>query len=124
MKIVGCLRECFCSRQIYLVPCVTIIRLLLFIGARKTRQTEGVFNQSRGTTVSGRINSRFVRDVTAAILLYRTIAKKAFADCNSIIMQYLSDILPFFCTQTRPSHYLSEKQEFNFENYSVCLATE
>jgi len=58
MKIVGCLRECFCSRQIYLVPCVTIIRLLLFIGARKTRQTEGVFKQSRGTTVSGCFSRR------------------------------------------------------------------
>ena len=56
--------------------------------------------------------SRFSRDVTAAMLVYRTIAKKVFWDFDSIIMQNLSDILPLFCTPTWPSHHVSENQEF------------
>ena len=48
-------------------------------------------------------NFRFSRDVTAAMLVYRTIAQKAFWELDSIIMQNLSDILPMFCTPTRPS---------------------
>ena len=46
------------------------------------------------------VNSRFSRDVTAAMLVYRTIAKKVFWEFDSIIMQNLSDNLPLFCTQT------------------------
>ena len=38
--------------------------------------------------------SRFSRDVTAAMLVYRTIAKKVFWEFDSITMQYFSDILP------------------------------
>ena len=55
--------------------------------------------------------SRFSRDVTAAMLMYRTIAKKVFWEFDSIIMQNLSDILPSFCTPTWPSHHVSENQE-------------
>ena len=54
---------------------------------------------------------RFSRDVTAAMLVYRTIAKKVFWDLDSIIMQNSSDILPLFCTPTWPSHHVSENQE-------------
>ena len=52
--------------------------------------------------------SRFSRDVMAAMLVYRTIAKKVFRDFDSIIMQNLSDILPLFYRPTWPSHRVSE----------------
>ena len=52
--------------------------------------------------------SRFLRDVTAAMLLYRTIARKVFWEFDYIIMQNLNNILPLFCTPTWPSHYVSE----------------
>ena len=57
-------------------------------------------------------NSRFSCDVTAVMLVYRTIAKKVFWEFDAIIMQNLSDILPLFCTwPTWPSHHVSENQE-------------
>ena len=56
--------------------------------------------------------SRFSRDVTAATLVYRTIAKKFFWEFDSIVMQNLSDILPSFCTPTRSSHHAGENQEY------------
>jgi len=56
-------------------------------------------------------NSRFSCDVTAAMLVYRTIAKNVVWDLDSIIMQTMSDILPLFYTPTWPSHRLSENQE-------------
>ena len=55
--------------------------------------------------------SWFSCDVTAAILVYRTTAKKVFWDFADIIMQNLSEILPLFCTPTWPSHHVSENQE-------------
>ena len=55
-------------------------------------------------------NSRFSRDVTAAMLVYRTIANEVFWESDFIIMQNLSDILPLFCTPTWPSHHVSENQ--------------
>ena len=39
-------------------------------------------------------NSRFSWDVTAAMLVYRTIMKKVFWNFDSIIMQNLGNILP------------------------------
>ena len=56
-------------------------------------------------------NSRFSRDVTAAMLVYRTIAEKVFLEFDSNIMQNVSDILLLFCSPTWPSHYVSENQE-------------
>ena len=53
----------------------------------------------------------FSCDVTAAILVYRTTAKKVLWDFDYIIMQNLSDVLPLFCTPTWPSHHVSENQE-------------
>ena len=52
--------------------------------------------------VSVRLSSYawFAPDVTAAMLVYRTIAKKVFWEFDSIIMQNLSDILLLFCTPT------------------------
>ena len=44
-------------------------------------------------TAVDRPNARFSRDVTAAMLVHRTIAKKVFWDFDYIIMQNLSDIL-------------------------------
>ena len=57
--------------------------------------------------------SSFSRDVTAVMLVYRTIVKKVFWEFDSIIMQNLSDILPLFCTPTWPSHHVSENQEYH-----------
>ena len=56
--------------------------------------------------------SWFSRDVTAAMLVYRTITKKIFWEFDSIIMQNLSNILPLFCTPTWPSYHVSENQEY------------
>ena len=61
-------------------------------------------------------NSQVSRDVTAAMLVYRTIAKKVFWEFDSIIMQNLSDILPLFCTPTWPCHHVSENQELTTVN--------
>ena len=55
--------------------------------------------------------SRFSRDVTTAMLVYRTIEKKVFYEFDPIIMQNLSDILPLFGSPTWPSHYVSENRE-------------
>ena len=55
--------------------------------------------------------SRFSRDVTVAMLVYRAIAKKVFWEFDSIIMQNLSESLPLFCTPRWPSHHVSENQE-------------
>ena len=41
-------------------------------------------------------HSRLSRDVTVAMLVYRTIAHKVFREFDSIIMQNLSNILPLF----------------------------
>ena len=54
---------------------------------------------------------RFLRNVTAAMLVDRTIAKTVFWEFDSIIMQNLTDILPLFCTATWPSHHVSENKE-------------
>ena len=64
--------------------------------------------------------SRFSRDVTAAMLVYRTIAKKVFWEFDSIIMQNLSDILPLFCATTWPSHHVSESQEYTLFCFVCC----
>ena len=57
------------------------------------------------------VSLRFSLDVTAAMLVYRTIVKKVFWEFDFIIIQNLSDILPLFCTLTWPSHQVSENQE-------------
>ena len=71
---------------------------------------------------------RFSRDVTAAMLVYRTIAKKVFWEFDSVIMQNLGDILPLFCTPTWPSHHVSENQELTRKiykgNYIRKIATQ
>ena len=55
--------------------------------------------------------SWFASDVTAAMLVYRTMVKEVFWEFGSIIMQNLSDILPLFCTPTCPPHHVSATQE-------------
>ena len=65
--------------------------------------------------------SRFSRDVTAAILVYGTIAKKVFWEFDSIIMQNLSDILPLFCISTWPSHHVGENQELTSLACTFCF---
>ena len=59
------------------------------------------------------IYSRFSRDVTAAMLVYRTIANEVFWEFDFIIMQNSSDILPMFCTPTWPSHHVSETKDWS-----------
>ena len=56
-------------------------------------------------------NSWFASDVTAAMLVYRTMVEEVFWEFGSIIMQNLSDILPLFCTPTCPPHHVSATQE-------------
>ena len=53
------------------------------------------------------LNSWFSCDVTVAMLVYRTIAKKVFWDLDSFIEQNLCDVLPLFYTSTWPSHHVS-----------------
>ena len=53
------------------------------------------------TVQAEKVYSWFSRDVTAAMLVYRTIAQKFFWEFDSIIVQNLSDILPLFCTMRR-----------------------
>ena len=52
------------------------------------------------------------RNVTAAMLVQRTIAKKVLREFDHIIMQNLSDILPLFCTPTWPSHHACDDPEY------------
>ena len=63
----------------------------------------------------------FSCDVTAAILVYGTIAKKVFWEFDSIIMQNLSDILPLFCISTWPSHHVGENQELSSLACTFCF---
>ena len=58
--------------------------------------------------------SRFSCDVTAAMLVYRTIAKKICWEFDSIITHILSDVLPLFCSPTWPPHHVSENQEYDW----------
>ena len=58
-------------------------------------------------------HSRLSRDITAAMLVFRTIAHKVFREFDSIIMQNLSNIQQLFFTPTWPSHHLSENQELH-----------
>ena len=62
-------------------------------------------------------NCWFAPDVTAAMLVYRTIAKKVFWEFDSIIMQNLSEILLLFCTPTCQPHHVSATQEFTIICY-------
>ena len=52
------------------------------------------------------------RIVTAAMLVWRTVAIKVFREFDYIIMQNLSDILLLFCTPTWPSHHECENPEY------------
>ena len=61
--------------------------------------------------VSLESNVLFSRDVTATMLVYRTIVRKLFWEFDSITMQNLNNILPLFCTPTWPSQHVSENQE-------------
>ena len=51
----------------------------------------------------------------AAVLVYKTIAKKVFWEFDSIIVQNFSDILSLFLTTTRAPHHVSENQESDTE---------
>ena len=77
--------------------------------SRSHRRTKEFRKEKRSTLLS--LYSRFSPDVTAAMLVYRTIRKKVFWEFDSIIMQNLSDILPLFCTPTWLSHHVSQNQE-------------
>ena len=64
--------------------------------------------------------SWFASDVTAAMLVYRTMVKEVFWEFGSIIMQNLSDILPLFCTPTCPPHHVSATQELHLYKRRKC----
>ena len=63
----------------------------------------------------------FSCDVTAAMLVYGTIAKKVFWEFDSIIMQNLSDIWPLLCTPKWPSHHVGENQELTSLACTYCF---
>ena len=89
------------------LPTLKKSKIKIFIPIIVTRPVHGV-------------NSRFLRNVTAAMMVYRTIAKKVFWEFDSIIiMQDLSDILPLFCTPTWPSRHMSENQELTFSAIKI-----
>ena len=67
--------------------------------------------------------SWFSRDVTTAMLVYRTIAQRFFWELDSVIMQNLSDILPLFCTPTWPSHHVSENQELTMPDLTNSISS-
>ena len=51
-------------------------------------------------------------DVTATMLVYTTVAKKSFfGTFDSIIMPNLSDVWPLFCAPIWPSRHVSDSQE-------------
>ena len=54
------------------------------------------------------MNRWFSADVTAAMLVYRTIEKKVFWEFDSIIMQNMSYNLLLFCTPTWPTSHVIE----------------
>ena len=64
--------------------------------------------------------SWFASDVTAVMLVYRTMVKEVFWGFDSIIMQNLSDILPLFCTPTCPPHHVSATQEYALHVTVAC----
>ena len=70
-----------------------------------------------------KVYSRFSRDVTVTMLVYRTMVKKFFWEFDSIIMQDLSAILPLFCTPTWPSHHVSENQVFSRDVTAAMLVS-
>ena len=54
------------------------------------------------------INRWFSPDVTAAMLVHRTIEKRVFWEFDSIIMQNMSHNLLLFCARTWPSNHVIE----------------
>ena len=53
------------------------------------------------------VYSWFSRDVTVAMLVYRTMAKEVLWEFDSIILQNFRHILLLFCTPTWPSCHVS-----------------
>ena len=56
----------------------------------------------------GSVYRWFSPDVTAAMLVHRTIEKKVFWEFDSIIMKNMSHNLLLFCAPTWPSHHVIE----------------
>ena len=62
------------------------------------------------------------RNVTAAMLVWRTILIKVLREFDYTIMQNLSDIFPLFSTPTWPSHHECENPECptNYNRRKLC----
>lgn len=68
-----------------------------------------------------KIDSRFSREVTAAMFVYRTMVKKVFGEFDSIVVQNFSDILLLFCAPTCPPHHRSATKVLVFERQGHTL---
>ena len=64
------------------------------------------------------VNRWFSPDVTAAMLVQRTIEKKVFWEFDSIIMQSMSHNLLLFCAPTWPSQHVIENHLFALFRFS------
>ena len=106
------------SRALSLLPCnyvdfwlAKVITLALVlrhsIETRSNRQLLKLSRLVRGSSFSF-VYRWFSPDVTAAMLVYRTIEEKVFWEFDSIIMQNMCRNLLLFCTQTWPSHHVIE----------------
>ena len=90
---------------------LTLLAITVFIeGELMSRRMAGAYRPLHKYARAYLRNSWFSRDVTVAMLVYRTIAQKFFWEFDCIIMQNLSDILPLFSTPTWPSHHVTENQ--------------
>ena len=65
--------------------------------------------------------SRFSRDVTAAMFVYRTVVKKVIWEFDPFIIQNLNYILLLFCSPTWPSHHVRENLSLD-ERFFVLRA--
>ena len=61
----------------------------------------------------------FSSDVTAAMLVHRTIEKKVFWEFDFIIMQNMSHNLLLFCATTWPSHHVIENHLLKTALYTL-----
>ena len=61
----------------------------------------------------------FSADVTAAMLVHRTIEKEVFWEFDSILMQNMSHNLLLFCAPTWPSYHVIDNHLYNLMIHSM-----
>ena len=60
----------------------------------------------------------FSPDITAAMLVHKTIEKRVFWELDFIIMQNMSHKFVLFCTPTWPSHHVIENHLYKYLYYN------